>query len=202
MPQAVLHNLCSDAFFAVQMLVCIELPGTKLEEVPGPLHIEEMLAKVRQHREEVLHASAEARAEGVVLEDVQQALRAFASSHIVAARWLRRALRLKREDVLEEKLDELTETFVSKMGRLGAGYTPALVAVVAVVYHVLPATKIRQGLMVLGPAVRLLANSRGECGKSYCDAEACGGRRRSRSESHARLLAAFARAERAAGFRG
>ena len=174
MPQAVLRSLCSDAFFAVQMLVCIELPGTKLEEVPGPLHIEEMLAKVRQHREEVLHASAEARAEGFMLEDVQQALRAFASSHSVAARWLRRALRLKREDVLEEKLGELTETFVSKMVRLGAGYTPALVAAVAVVYHVLPATKLRQGLMVLGPAVRLLANSRGECGKCYCDAEACG----------------------------
>ena len=28
--------------------------------------------------------------------------------------------------------------------------------------------------MAMGPAVRLLANSRGKCGKRYCDAEACG----------------------------
>ena len=28
--------------------------------------------------------------------------------------------------------------------------------------------------MHLSPAVRLFANSQGECGKTYCDAEACG----------------------------
>ena len=174
MPEAMLNNLSSDEYFAAQMLVCMEMPGTKLEEVPGPLHVEDLLEKVRQQREEAVQAAVDGRAEGFTVEDVQKALRAFASSHSVAARWLRKVLRLKKEEPLEEKLDEIMETFCTTMGRPGAGYTPALLAVLAVVYHVVLATKIRQGLMVMGPAVRLLANSRGKCGKRYCDAEACG----------------------------
>ena len=48
MPEAMLNSLSSDAYFVAQMLVCMEMPGTKLEEVPGPLHVEDLLEKVRQ----------------------------------------------------------------------------------------------------------------------------------------------------------
>ena len=89
-------------------------------------------------REEAAQAAMDGRAEGFTVEDVQKALRAFASSHSVAARWLRKVLRLKKEEPLEEELDLLTETFCTTMGRPGAGYAPALLAVLAVVYHVVP----------------------------------------------------------------
>ena len=91
MPEAMLNSLSSDPYFSVQMLVCMEMPGTKLEELPGPLHVEDLLEKVRQQREEAVQAAVDGRAEGFTVEDVQKALRAFASSHSVAVRWLRKS---------------------------------------------------------------------------------------------------------------
>ena len=42
------------------------------------------------------------------------------------------------------------------------------------VYHFAPKMKVRKGPMLLTPVVILFANSRGEAGKTYCTAEACG----------------------------
>ena len=65
---AVVNNMydcvTQNAYFAVQMLVCMEMPGTKLEELPGPLHVEDLLEKVRQQREEAVQAAVDGRAQG------------------------------------------------------------------------------------------------------------------------------------------
>ena len=83
-------------------------------------------------------------------------------------------LGIQRNQPLDERLDEMTGTFFESVAEFSAGYAPGCVAVAALVYHLAHKTKARQGLMHLSPAVRLFANSRGEGGKTYCDAESCG----------------------------
>ena len=83
-------------------------------------------------------------------------------------------LGIQRNQLLDETLDEMTNTFFVNVAEFSAGYAPGCVAVAALVYHLAHKTKVRQGLMHLSPAVKLFANSRGEGGKTYCDAESCG----------------------------
>ena len=40
--------------FVLQMLVCMEIPSTKLEELPGPLRVEALIQKIQLHREKYL----------------------------------------------------------------------------------------------------------------------------------------------------
>ena len=85
----------------------------------------------------------------------------FASSHSGRGRWLRMILGIKGNQPLDERLDEVTETFFKNVAAVGAGYTPGCVAVAALVYQLAPNIKVRQGAMLLSPAVRLFANRRG-----------------------------------------
>ena len=150
-------------FFVLQMLVCVEIPSTKLEELPGPLRAEALAQKVQLHRERCLQGSHVD--QGFTAEDVKASLRVFASSHSARGRWLRMILGITRNQPLEERLDEMTDAFFEKVAAVSPGYTPGCVAAAALVYELAPATKVRQGPMLLSPAVRLLANSRGEGGK-------------------------------------
>ena len=51
LPKEKLRSLISDMFSVLQMLVCVEIPSTKLEELPGPLRAEALAQKVQLHRE-------------------------------------------------------------------------------------------------------------------------------------------------------
>ena len=83
------------------MLVCVEIPGTKIEELPGPLRAEALAQKVQLHRERYLQGSHVD--QGFTAEDVKASLRVFASSHSARGRWLRMLLGIKGNQPLEEK---------------------------------------------------------------------------------------------------
>ena len=136
LPEEKLGILRADKFFVVQMLVCLEIPGTKLEDLPSPLRTEDLLQKVQLHRERCLQDSDAH--QGFTAEDVKASLRDFAGSHSARARWLRTILRLKNDAPLEERLVEVTDTFFENVTAISAGYTPACVAVAVLVYHLAP----------------------------------------------------------------
>ncbi len=162
LPKEKLRSLSSDMFFVLQMLVCVEIPSTRLEELPGPLRAEALAQKVQLCRETYLQESHAD--QGFTAEGVKASLRALASSHRARDRWLRMMLGMKGNQALEERLHEVTDTFFENVTAFNPGYTPGCVATAALVYQLAPATKVRQGPMLLSPAVRLLANSRGEGG--------------------------------------
>ena len=172
LPREKLGILSPDIFFVVQMLVGLEIPGSKLQALPSPLLTENLGQKVKLHRETYLQDSDAH--QGFTTDDVTAALKAFAASHSACARWLRIILGLNKNAPVEEKLAEVTDTFFEKVTGMSAGYTPECVAVAVLVYHLDPKMNVRQGTMMLSPAVRLCANSRGEAKKTYCPAEACG----------------------------
>ena len=158
--------------FVLQMLVCMEIPSTKLEELPGPLRVEALTQKIQLHREKYLQ---ENRSElGFTAEDVKDSFRVFSNTHKAFGRCLRGILGIQHSQPLEQKLDELTDMFFEDVTEFSSGYTPGSVAVAVLLYQLAPVTKVRQGPMLLSPAVRLFANHRRESGKTYLDAEACG----------------------------
>ena len=150
----------------------MEIPNTNPEELPVPLRAEALAQKIQLHREKYLQGSHAD--QGFTAEDVKASFRVFARSHKARDRWLRMILGIQRNQLLDETLDEMTDTFFVNVAEFSAGYAPGCVAVAALVYHLAHKTKVRQGPMHLSPAVRLFANSRGEGGKTYCDAESCG----------------------------
>ena len=171
LPREKLRFLGPDIFFVVQMLVCVEIPGAKLEDLPSPLHTADLIQKVHLHRQRYLQDSDE---QGFTKDDVKAILRDFAGRHSSRARWLREIIGLKRNAPLEERLVEVTDTFFENVTVNPVGYTPACVAVAVLVYHLAPKINVRKGPMLLSPAARLVTNRPGEAGTIYCAAEARG----------------------------
>ena len=46
LPKTKLGGFSSDLFFVLQMLVCMEIPNTNPEELPGPLRAEALAQKI------------------------------------------------------------------------------------------------------------------------------------------------------------
>ena len=97
------------------MLVCLEIAGTKLEELSGPLRTQDLVEKVQLHRERRFQDNDVH--QGFTADDAKASLRAFAGSHTARARWLRIILGLKKNEPVEERLDEVTHTFFRERQR-------------------------------------------------------------------------------------
>ena len=135
-PKEKLRSCSSDLFFVLQMLVCMEIPITNPEELPGPLRAEALAQKIQLHREKYLQGSHAD--QGFTAEDVKASFRVFARSHKSRDRWLRMILGIQRNQPLDDRLDEMTDTFFENVAECSAGYAPGFVAVAALLYQLAP----------------------------------------------------------------
>ena len=114
----------------------MEIPSTKLEELPGPLRVEALTQKIQLHREKYFQ---ENRSElGFTAEDVKDSFRVFASTHKAFGKCLRGILGIQHSQPLEQKLDELTDMFFEDVTEFSSGYTPGSVAVAVLLYQLAP----------------------------------------------------------------
>ena len=167
-PLSRLRFLKQDRFFVLQMLACLEMPETALENIPGPMRAHVLADMVQRTRQEYVNCVTN---EGYTADDVKSTLHHFAMSSIISERWLRSVLRLRKGDELELTLHGVVDEFFEVLPEEASQLSMHSLAACALFYRLAPASKIRKGHMLLEPALRLLDNARGERGKQYVPAE-------------------------------
>ena len=107
-PLSRLRFLKQDRFLVVQMLACLEMPDTALQDIPGPLRAHDLADMVQRTRQEYVNCLTN---EEYTADDVKSALHHFAMSSSISERWLRSVLRLRKGDELELTLHGVVDEF-------------------------------------------------------------------------------------------
>ena len=191
LPKEKLRSLSSDVFFVLQMLVCMEIPSTKLEDLPGPLRVEALTQKIQLHREKYLQ---ENRSElGFTAEDVKDSFRVFSNSHKAFGRCLRGILGIQHSQPLEQKLDELTDMFFEDVTEFSSGYTPGSVAVAVLLYQLAPCDESSTRPHVAEPRREIICKPSWRLREDISRCRGVRARYGTCSQSHACILASLGR---------
>ena len=191
LPKEKLRSLSSDVFFVLQMLVCMEIPSTKLEDLPGPLRVEALTQKIQLHREKYLQ---ENRSElGFTAEDVKDSFRVFSNSHKAFGRCLRGILGIQHSQPLEQKLDELTDMFFEDVTEFSNGYTPGSVAVAVLLYQLAPCDESSTRPHVAEPRREIICKPSWRLREDISRCRGVRARYGTCSQSHACILASLGR---------